>query len=96
METYWIDADNKKHEIVEMSDKYIKNCIKQIKIAVQNNAGKSLEYIERYDEDKVLSPKWTKERAQSYLDTFNDELEIRDRIKKSDFPKIPKSYESCQ
>lgn len=86
MHEYWIDGDGKKHLISEMKTKYIKNCIDQINNAVSFYAIKNDSLDE--DSDNVLSSKWCKENADFYLQLFKNELEIRRRIRKTDYPII--------
>lgn len=86
----WKDSEGKYHIISEMNKSYIKNCIKQIDIAIQtynvkDNEGRELHIDESYP---VLRKEWTKRYANGFLDAFNSELEIRQRIKKEDYPVI--------
>ena len=69
-----------------MKTKYIKNCIDQINNAVLFYSVKNDSLDE--DSDSVLSSKWCKENANFYLQLFENELEIRRRIKEKDYPMI--------
>ena len=96
MYEYWIDGDGQKHLISEMKTQYIKNCISQINNAVllystiKNDEDDSLDN----DSDSVLSSKWCRENADFYLQVFKNELEIRHRVRKKDYP-IINMRETC-
>lgn len=86
----WEDADGNYHKISEMDTKYIKNCKKQVEIAIQTycvSADEGREEISGTSYD-VLGKEWSKKFANGFLDTFNRELEIRNRIKKKDYPAV--------
>lgn len=96
----WIDGNGTVHEIASMPDAYIKNCIKQIESAIEfygvkENEGREENLNREYS---VLNRKWSKKYANDYLDSFREELEIRDRIKKEDYPilEMQKDCSTCR
>ena len=86
----WKDAEGQYHIISEMKKSHIKNCINQINIAIQSYDVKSNEGREEYIDEKfpVLHKEWSKKYANGFLDSFNTELEIRQRIKERDYPAV--------
>ena len=92
----WIDGNGTAHEIATMEEDYIKNCIKQIEKAIELYGVKENEGREEIisGEYSVLNKEWSKKYANGYLDSFREELEIRDRIKKEDYP-ILEIKEDC-
>lgn len=84
--TRWTDAEEKIHNINEMETKYIKNCIKTIKNSCSANYTK-----EDAKEDKrkmIFGPYWCYYHAKRFLEAFENELEIRRRIKNKIYPHV--------
>ena len=91
----WTDGDNRKIPLEEMSDKYIKNCMKDINQLLPRYQGKVELIPEQIDSPFTAS--WLVTHGENYLDAFEQELEIRRRIAREEYPTVylPKECRTC-
>lgn len=90
----WIDADGRRIPLDEMSDKYIKNCVKEIKRLYP-----SWEVaIKQKEIDVPFTESWIVTHGEGYLGAFEQELEIRRRIAREEYPTVylPRECRTCE
>lgn len=95
----WKDYAGKYHIISEMDTQHIRNCIKQIETSIRRYNVRPDEGWETKNDDEFtpLGKEWSEKFANGFLDAFKIELNIRNRIRKKDYPvvDVEKNCETC-
>ena len=76
----WLDADGILHDIADMDDSHIKNCINLLKRAIRTfyiGKDNQLEKTNNPADDWVLHRNWSIDHALNYLQAFEAELARR-------------------